>query len=148
MRAACASGIGCREDRVVHRRWGRSLTENLGGDTLSDLADRAAVADGERGLRLALHVDEARRDDETGRIDGLLSARAVERVRRRDCDDAVAFDRYVAEEPWVAGSVDDSAILDDEIISRVRRCPIAGRDVGTVAHATPAVSSSVATAFE
>ena len=55
----------------VERSHGEPFAEDLQGDTLANVALRAAVME-KRLIRPAQHVDEARRNGEAGRIDLLM----------------------------------------------------------------------------
>src|ERR1700737_1550196 len=62
---------------------------------------------------MRMHVDKARRDDESLGVDLTLTF-------ARDCAthryDLVAFDRHVANEPRIAGAIDDTAIAQDQVV--------------------------------
>ena len=61
-----------RHHAVVHRRERVALAEDHRRDALRDHADDAAVAGEQLHVRLRLDVDDARRDDESARVDALL----------------------------------------------------------------------------
>ena len=101
---------GFRE-RIVQRRDRRSFAGDLGGDALGDLAGGARVGQHVE-LRLAEHVDEARRDDEVGGIDAGLRLAAIEPADRGD---AIAGDADVGAIPRRAAAIDHAAIGDQQI---------------------------------
>ena len=96
---------------VVHGRDRRALAGDLGGHALEQLARRAAV-DEDVELGLTEEIDESRRDDEVGCIDGRAGRRVLERANRRN---AIADDADVAAKPWRAGAVDDAAVDEQDV---------------------------------
>ena len=104
-----SGALGLR--RVAHRHNARDLAGDLGGHALEDLGDRAAVGE-ETELGMAEHVDEAGGDDAPGRVDRI--ARRSE-VFAYICD-PVTTDRDVRGKRGRAGSVDDAAASDQEIV--------------------------------
>jgi hypothetical protein len=83
------------------------------GDALSDLRHRVRPAkDGK--LRVAEHVDEPGRYDLISRIDDATSAQS--RNRGTDVSDAIPAYSDAATIPWVAGTIDDAGVGDEEIV--------------------------------
>ena len=93
---------------LPRRRVGRPLAEDLGRDPLRHLADHPAVAAQKLVARMALDINKPRRDDQPVGVDRPRGG-APERPGRRDPRDPVAADGHVAQEPVVAGAVDDPA---------------------------------------
>src|SRR3954469_5368785 len=101
-----------------------ALTQDLGRDPLSDLADRPAVSvTDEVAVRAALDVDEPRRNDEPPSVDALPRAGRMERTRRSNARDAITGDADVAIEPPRSRAVDDPAVLDDDVERSGRNWP-------------------------
>src|SRR6266545_3561691 len=59
-----------------------------------------------------MHVDETGRDDATFRRD---RARAVFWIDLADARDPTVLDRHVAEKPRIAGAIDNSATVNNDI---------------------------------
>jgi hypothetical protein len=104
-------------ESVARRRRG-ALAHHIDGHALPDLALRGPISQ-QRHLRVRVEIDEARRDDETGR---------VERPRRRsageiaDRSDAVTADRDVDATRRRARAVEDLAATNEEVVlGRLRR---------------------------
>ncbi len=96
---------------VADGRNGVAFAGDLGGDALEDFGGQARVdEDGELGL--AEHVDESRRDDFAGGVDGAFGGRLGEVA---DGGDAAIADADVARVPGRAGAVDDVAVGDDDV---------------------------------
>jgi hypothetical protein len=70
-----------------------------------------------------MHVDEPRRDDESLRIDDAFRFS----FDSSDRGNAVAIDRDIAVEPWIASAIHDAAVADDQIERRGK----SGRDKAT-----------------
>src|SRR5690348_2645166 len=104
------------ETRRVDWRGRRSLAKNFGRNALRDLADIAAVAKQEESSRLSLDVNKAWCNDEPRRVDSLLRRHVMKGAPLRDPGDALAAEGHVAIKPSRACSVDDAAILYDQII--------------------------------
>ena len=95
------------------QRPGRAaLAEHLGRHALADLALGVAVFE-QQVVGVRVHVDEAGRDDQPLGVDLALG---LARRHAADGDDPVAADGHVADEPRVAGAVDDAAVADDEVV--------------------------------
>ena len=101
---------------IVRGRNRLAFSRDLGRDALHDLRRGAAVHEHVE-LGLAEHVDEARRDDQPGGVDG-LERRTPGQLA--DGSDAIARDRDVALEPRRAGAVDDAAARDQDVERRGR----------------------------
>ena len=101
------------DERRRERRRGAAFAGDFGGDALEDLGGKAG-ADKDGDLRLAEHVDEARRDDLPGGVDDLCRRRTVEPSDGRDVS---VLDRHVAGVPGSAGAIDDPAMTDEEIVA-------------------------------
>ena len=101
---------------VVRRRGRRRLAEDDGGDALGHHARDAAVLPQHRFPRVVLDVDEARGDDVASCVDAVSRGLVAERAARCDGGDLVASDADVGVHPWVAGAVDDAAVLDHDVV--------------------------------
>src|SRR5581483_2789785 len=101
------------DERVVQRRDRVAFAGDLGRNALRELA-HGAVVNEQVGLRLAEHVNEARRDDEAARLDNARRGCALRRAA--DEGDLVAADADVAVEPWVAGAVYDATVADKDVV--------------------------------
>ena len=62
---------------------------------------------------MSVQVDEARRDDQSVRVDRSFGARAIQTANR---DDPIAPDPDIAREPGIAGSVNDVAAANQEVV--------------------------------
>jgi hypothetical protein len=65
-------------------------------------------------------VDESGSDDEARRVEPSPSRGISERTATRDARDLVATNCDVTIEPGRASSIDDAAVLDYDVIRRVR----------------------------
>ena len=119
----CRIEVACRSlgaDEVPvgsHRRRvaDAAVAVDLGRDALRDLAARPAIAqEGEVGM--AVDVDEAGRDDETGRVDD-PSRLGIAKIADRG--DPVAHDADIRSTPWRIEPIDDLPVADDEVVHRV-----------------------------
>ena len=77
-----------------------------------DCAHRAGI-DEQRVVRMAVDVDEARRDGEAGRVD--LQRVGVDPA---DAGDAAVLDRDVRDAPLCAGAVVHGPVPEDELHAR------------------------------
>ena len=93
------------------RRDRLALAGDLGGDALADLRLDAVVGE-EEALRLAEHVDEARRHHAVAQLDAPACAGARQVAHRGY---AIAPDAHVGAEPRSAGAVDDSPAGEHQI---------------------------------
>ena len=95
----------------VDGRHGIAFAGDLGGDALVDLRGQAGI-DEHGQLGLAKHVNESRRDDLAGGVDGLPARRSGQVA---DGGDAARADADVARVPGRAAAVDDVAVGDDQV---------------------------------
>ena len=95
----------------VDRRDRLAFAGDLSRHTHHHFAHRAWI-DQQVRFRLAQHVDEARRDDETLRVD---RARRGGLRQLADTHDAIAFDRDIGDVSCASGAVDDASVSDQEI---------------------------------
>ena len=97
---------------VVGGSDGVAFAGDLGSDALRQLADRLLV-DEQVGFRLAEHVDEAGRDDQTFGVDGALGdQRGISLAH--ECH-AISDDADVGVDPGIAAAIDDAAIADEVV---------------------------------
>src|SRR5262249_4156167 len=100
-----------RREFVLIRAGGAAFAQDLGSDALHDLAHRLAVFEN-REIRIRVHIDEARGDDEAADIDLAFTGLEIDLAERGDL---VPFHREVAVEPRVAGAVHDLPAAQHEI---------------------------------
>src|SRR5262249_60053276 len=104
-----ALGYGC----VILRRDGPAFTGDAAGDPLGQLADSLLINQ-QVGLRLLQHVNKAGSNNEPFSVNhafgGGLGRRAAEKT------DAVAGYTDIRINPWVAGTVHDTAVTDQDVV--------------------------------
>jgi hypothetical protein len=88
------------------------FAEDFGRDALPDFALGTAVFEEQR-IRVGMDVDESRGDDLTF---GINRSRGSLGGESPDCDDAVAADGHVTDEPWIARAVDDAAVAHNQVV--------------------------------
>jgi hypothetical protein len=73
---------------------------------------------------LALKVDEPWRDDVVVGVDAQFGRSVVQQAGLRDGNDSCAANTDVAIRPGIASAVDDTAVLDHDVVARLvgRRC--------------------------
>jgi len=105
-----AAAVG-GDQLLVEWRDRAAFARDLGGDALKDLRRQMRI-DQNREFRLAQHIDKARSNDETLRVNHAAALRIGERA---DLRDAPVGDADVAGIPWRASAVDNVAVANDEI---------------------------------
>src|SRR5581483_10512078 len=99
------------EDRSFERRHGLALADDVQGHALAHFALGVAVVD-HRLIAVGVHVDVTGRDDVAF---GGNRARAGIGMYFADGGDLAVLDADVAVKPGIAGAVDHSAAVDDDI---------------------------------
>ena len=102
-----------RVERVIGRRDRLAFAGDLRGHALGQFADRLLVHQ-QIELRLPQHVDETRRDDESGGIDGALGRHA--RTGMANEGNAITDDANVGIGPWIAAAIDDASVADEHVV--------------------------------
>ena len=101
----------------VPRRGARRLARDIQGHALTHLALGRSVPE-ERAVGMRVQVDEARGHHEPGGVDHPRRVRPREIAHRHD---PISPDGHVGPEPRVAGTVDDLATGDEEVVRDGRR---------------------------
>src|SRR5581483_637895 len=100
------------QNAIVDRRYRFTFAGNLSRHAHHDLAHRAWI-DQNVLFRLAEHVDEARRNDLSTRVDFALGFHAAKIAH---LDNSIVFDRNVVIKGRLAGAVDDAPVTNDEVV--------------------------------
>ena len=96
---------------IVHRAHRLAFAHDLGRHALADFALRTAILD-ERFGRPGEHVDKARRDRHSFRVDRRLGVGGLEIA---DAHDPIAANGNVGDTRLVAGAVVESAAFDYDV---------------------------------
>src|ERR1041384_725486 len=100
------------DDIIVERRDRSAFAGDLGSDALKDLRFGARI-DQQALLRLAKHVYEARRHDQSLRVDLAFRSRAIQPAY---LDNSISAYCYIGVKPWIAGPVDDPSVRYDDVV--------------------------------